>query len=88
MRSKTFTGATISYMIQIGSEVGWLWAGSLAIGIVQEIHPVRHEIVSKGKRIVRNGTPDDPALVIRHTKGSLVLKLSHEVQELSVNKSK
>lgn len=70
-------------MIQIGSEVGWAWASSLATGVVLEAHSNRHEIISKGKRIVRNGTPEDPALVIKHAKGSLVLKLSHEVQELS-----
>ncbi|MFZ1484113.1 MAG: DUF2945 domain-containing protein [Candidatus Saccharimonadales bacterium] len=70
-------------MIQIGSEVGWLWMGSLTTGVVQEIHQSRHEIVSKGKRIVRNGTPEDPTLVIMHSNGSLVLKLSHEVQDLN-----
>jgi len=69
-------------MIQIGSEVGWLWVGSLASGVVLEIYPERHEIISKGKRITRNGTKKDPALVIQHTKGSTVLKLLHEVQEL------
>lgn len=70
-------------MIQIGSEVGWLWAGSLATGVVREIHPQRHEIISKDTHIVRNGTAEDPALVIVHTRGSLVLKLSHEVQEIT-----
>ncbi len=70
-------------MIQVGSEVGWLWASSLASGVVQEIHPTRHEITTGGKRIIRNGTNEDPAIVIKHTKGSLVLKLLHEIQELS-----
>lgn len=70
-------------MIQIAYQVGWLWAGSLATGVVLEIYPRRHEIVSKGKHIVRNGTAKDPALVIRHSKGSFVLKLLHEVQGLS-----
>ena len=70
-------------MIQIGTVVGWLWTSSLATGVVLEIHPNRYEIISKGKRIVRNGTQEDPALVIKHAKGSFVLKLSHEVQEIS-----
>ena len=74
-------------MIQVGSEVGWLWAGSLATGVVIAIYPNRFEIISKGKRIVRNGTKQDPALVIKHAKGSTVLKLSHEVQELSANQT-
>lgn len=75
-------------MIQFGSAVGWLWLNSLATGLVLEIHPKRHEIVSKGKHIVRNGTSSDPVLVIKHAKGSLVLKLTHEVQELTAPKNK
>ncbi len=72
-------------MIQAGSEVGWVWAGSLATGTVVSVHHHRHEIITKGKRIIRNGKPDDPALVIRHTSGTLVLKLAHEVQDLRAN---
>jgi hypothetical protein len=70
-------------MITTGTEVGWMWAESLATGVVLEIHPNRHEIISKGKHIVRNGTAEDPVLVIQHSKGSLVLKLAHEVQKLT-----
>lgn len=70
-------------MIKVGTEVGWAWGNGLATGIVQEIHPNKYKIISKGKLIVRNGTKNDPALVIHHAKGSLVLKLSHEVQEIS-----
>lgn len=73
-------------MIQVGIDVGWLWSGSLVIGEVIEIHPSRHEIISKGKNIVRNGSPDDPALVILHTSGSIVLKLAHEVQVLNADR--
>ena len=69
-------------MIQTGTEVGWMWAGSLTTGTVIEVHAQRHQIISKGKLITRNGTQQNPALVIRHTKGSLVLKLQHEVQQL------
>lgn len=69
-------------MMNVGAEVGWTWAASVATGVVLEIHPNRHEIITKGKRIVRNGSPQDPAIVIKHSKGSLVLKLSHEVQIL------
>lgn len=69
-------------MIQVGTEVGWLWVGTLTTGVVLEVYAERHEIVSKGKHISRKGTPQDQALVIRHSKGSLVLKLAHEVQAL------
>lgn len=70
-------------MIKVGSEVGRLWVSSLVSGRVIEIHPNRHEILTKGKYIVRNGSINDPALVILYSKGSLVLKLKHEVQLLS-----
>jgi hypothetical protein len=72
-------------MIKIGSEVVWMWVGRPTTGVVLEMHPVRHEIISKGKYIVRNGTPEDPALVIEYSKGSIVLKLLHEVRELSLS---
>lgn len=70
-------------MIQVGTEVGWAWLNSVTTGVVEEIHLTRHEIISKNKHIVRNVTKDDPALVIKHAKGSMVLKLQHEVQELT-----
>lgn len=70
-------------MLKIGAEVGWQWGKGLATGVIQEIHPNKHTIISKGKQISRNGTQKDPAIVIKHQKGSLVLKLSHEVQKLS-----
>ena len=68
--------------IQVGDEVGWQWLNGVAMGVVLEVHPTRHEIISKGAHVVRNGTPEDPAVVIRHTKGALVLKLAHELQRL------
>lgn len=69
-------------MIKVGSNVGWLWGSSIAVGQVIEIHPSRYEIVSKNKKIVRNGSDNDPALVISHKSGNNVLKLMHEVQEI------
>lgn len=69
-------------MITKGTEVGWSWLGSVTTGVVLEVHHERCEIESKGKLIVRNGTHNDPALVIKHANGALVLKLAHEVQVL------
>jgi hypothetical protein len=66
-----------------GDTVAWRWGAGLAEGVIQAIEPSRTEIESKGKRIVRNGTPDNPALIIRHTSGTLVLKLASEVQKTS-----
>ncbi len=66
--------------ILVGDYVAWKWLTGVAEGKVLEIIPARTEIESKGKLIVRYGTPDNPALIIRHSKGALVLKLASEVQ--------
>lgn len=66
--------------MNIGDEVGWQWANGLATGIIESINHERTEIVSKGAYIVRNGTTDDPAIVITHKNGSKVLKLQHELK--------
>lgn len=68
-----------------GDSVAWKWAQGIAEGVVQEVSPKRTEIMSKGKHIVRNGTPENPAIIIRHTSGTLVLKLQSEVQRTTSN---
>jgi hypothetical protein len=66
--------------MKVNDHVGWKWSGGLATGIILKICPERTEIESHGKKIIRNGTSDDPAVIIRHDKGACVLKLSHELQ--------
>lgn len=66
--------------MEIGDQVAWKWANGIAEGQVESVHTEMTEIVSKGKKIVRNGTNENPALVIRHTSGTKVLKLQNEVQ--------
>lgn len=70
-------------IIKIGDEVGWKWLNSVATGSVIAIAPDRVEIQSKGKNIVRNGAPDNPAVTIQHKNGNLVLKLASELQVIS-----
>jgi len=67
--------------IEIGDSVAWTWGNGLAEGVVEDICPKRVEIISKGKKIIRNGTPDNPALIIKHVSGNSVLKLHSEVQK-------
>jgi len=64
-----------------GDHVAWQWGSGLAQGTVQSVHHDRTQIESKGKTIVRNGTPDNPALIIKHESGTPVLKLASEVQK-------
>jgi hypothetical protein len=61
--------------------VAWKWGNGLAQGVVTAVRLERTEITSKGKKITRNGTSDNPALVIEHKSGNLVLKLASEVQK-------
>ncbi len=69
--------------IQVNDSVAWRWGNGLAQGVVNEVHTQRVEITSKGKKIARNGTADNPALVIEHKSGNPVLKLASEVQKTS-----
>lgn len=69
-------------LIKTGDAVAWKWGFSVAEGIVAEVCPERTEISSKGKKIVRNGTPENPALIINHASGNPVLKLQSEVQRI------
>ena len=65
-----------------GDSVGWQWSGGIATGTVESVHTERTSIETKGKTIVRNGTKDDPAVVIIHDNGTKVLKLQHEIQKV------
>ncbi|MFD2855503.1 DUF2945 domain-containing protein [Seohaeicola zhoushanensis] len=51
-------------------------------GRVTEILPERTIRIIKGSRIVRNGSPENPAVVIRMDDGGEVLKLASEVRLL------
>jgi hypothetical protein len=69
--------------MKINDTVAWTWGNGLAEGVISKVCPERTEITSKGKKIVRNGTADNPALVIKHKSGNPVLKLQSEVQRTS-----
>jgi hypothetical protein len=63
-----------------GDHVGWKWLNGVAEGIVEEVVYDRISITSKGKKVVRNGTRENPAIVISHKSGNPVIKLYSEVQ--------
>jgi hypothetical protein len=68
-------------MIRKGSTVSWKWGSSTAEGKVTEVHKDKVTRQSKGEKITRNGTDDDPAYVIEQEDGTTVLKLKSELQE-------
>ena len=62
-----------------GETVHWNWYGKVIKGQVKEIYPEKTSIMSKGKYITRNGTKDNPAIVISHKSGNDVIKLASEL---------
>lgn len=67
--------------LQIGDSVAWRWASGIAEGVIVAVSTERVEIFTKGKRIVRNGSTQNPAISIQHSSGNLVLKLQSEIQK-------
>ena len=67
--------------MKAGDRVAWKYANGIAEGRVASVHYEPTLIMTKGKRIKRNGSKDNPALVIEHASGNDVLKLSSEVQK-------
>lgn len=64
-----------------GDKVAWKWANGIAEGTVKSVHTESTTIESKGKIITRNGTKDNPAVVISHKSGNDVIKLASELQK-------
>lgn len=64
-----------------GDHIAWKWGNGIVEGKVKSIHREPVTITSKGKQIKRNGTQENPAVVIEHTSGNDVLKLLSEVQK-------
>lgn len=64
-----------------GDYIAWKWGNGLAEGRVKSVHAESISIQSKGKTVKRNGSSDNPAIVIEHKSGNDVLKLASEVQK-------
>ncbi|MGI9155730.1 MAG: DUF2945 domain-containing protein [Marmoricola sp.] len=66
--------------IRTGSKVSWSWGNGTGEGKVTELRHEKVERTLKGSTVTRNGTDDNPALVIEQDDGSVVLKLRSEVE--------
>jgi len=66
--------------MKAGDSVAWKWGNGLAEGIIKSVHTKPTEIMSKGTRVKRNGSVDNPAVIIEHKSGNDVLKLASELQ--------
>jgi len=66
--------------IRTGTRVRWKWGTSCAEGTVAEVHHNSVSRTTKGVTVTRNGSDDNPAYVIEQEDGTVVLKLSSEVE--------
>ena len=73
---------------RVKQKVSWKWAGGLVQGEVAEVFFDRIERVIKGKKIVRNGSKENPAYVVQSQSGNFALKLHSELSETSASISK
>lgn len=62
-----------------GDKVSWEWGNGRGEGKVTDTFTKKVTRTLKGSEITRNGTHDDPALLIEQEDGDEVLKLSSEV---------
>ena len=62
-----------------GDKVSWEWGNGRGEGKVTETFTKKVTRTLKGSEITRNGSDDDPALLIKQDDGDEVLKLSSEV---------
>jgi hypothetical protein len=63
-----------------GDPVAWTWGEGTAKGTVAQVFPSRVQRTIEGATITRNGTPDNPALLIEQENGAKALKLASEVR--------
>lgn len=62
-----------------GAKVSWHWGTGTGEGVVQERFERRVQRTIEGKRIVRNGTADNPAYLVETDEGARVLKRGSEL---------
>jgi Hypervirulence associated proteins TUDOR domain len=70
----------VGMTIRTGTKVRWKWGSSWAEGKVAEVHHSDVSRTTKGERITRHGSDDNPAYVIEQDDGTVVLKLASEVE--------
>ena len=62
-----------------GQAVRWPWSGGTAHGTVAERFDRRVQRTIKGAKIVRRGSPEDPAYLVEQADGARALKLGSEL---------
>jgi hypothetical protein len=65
--------------LKVGQKVKWKWMGRFILGEVVEIHSEVTVKEIKGKLIKRNGSNENPAVLVKSNAGNLALKLQSEL---------
>ncbi|OWU80524.1 DUF2945 domain-containing protein [Phaeobacter sp. 22II1-1F12B] len=65
---------------KVDDKVEWDWGQGTADGRVKETHKKKITRKIKGSEVTRNGSSDDPAIVIEQEDGDEVLKLASELR--------
>jgi hypothetical protein len=65
-----------------GDQVEWDWGDGTGTGKVRKTWTEKVTRTIKSTEVTRNGTQDDPALLIEQDDGDEVLKLSSEVRRV------
>ncbi|MEM7508438.1 MAG: DUF2945 domain-containing protein [Pseudomonadota bacterium] len=68
-------------MFDNGDQVKWKWGNGWGEGEVVEVFTNRVSRQIKGAEVVRDATPEEPALLIEQTDGDRVLKSCTEVEK-------
>lgn len=65
--------------VKKGDEVTWKYGSGKAEGTVAEVHKEPVERTVQGAKVKRNGSADEPALVIKQKNAKKVVKSTSEV---------
>ncbi len=66
-----------------GDKVSWAWGNGRAEGKITEVHKEKVTRTIKGNEVTRNGSSDDPAILIEQDDGTRVLKSGSEIRKES-----
>lgn len=66
-------------MFRSGQKVSWNWGSGAGQGKVKERFDRRVQRTIKGTKVVKNGTPENPAYLVEQDDGSTVLKRGSEL---------
>lgn len=75
-----FLGANMATKFEVGASVTWFWKEREIKGTVLQSSDEKMEKIIKRSRIIKHGTLDDPAYLVRSQKGNEALKLHSELK--------